>query len=527
MVLKGKTQNYLYLVGYFLFLFLILLIINEIIRVKAKNNNIGNFVSAINEANFKNYENKFKESKNENEKVKITFWHNLYPEEDQILKEIISDFEKEYPGIKVLASNKGNWGQIFKHVTNALTVDKQPNLVVSYPDHTRFYFKSGKVIPLNKFREVDTDFAKKLEDFPFLKGYFEPIQIEDNKDEEGIAVDKDNRYYLPFLKTTEIMFYDSYLLKKTYEELMKSPESPDFIRFKELIKETGFLSFDKDSKSLKWSDMKDICKILKQKQTQDFIPIIVDSESNLFIISTKQKNINYPISKNDIDDFLNKPEIKDILGDFKKLYDKKYLTLSKLTGEENIKTLINNKSFVFYITSTRNLNTLSSMEGFTPHFHSIPTFGLSKNILQGSNINLFSSKEEEIFASWFFAKYLALPQINEKFLLNNKFFNITRKNYLDQKNNIEKKIEDKIMANPDYSKDVQQIRIEFFKNFILKNPTKENEFFITSTFENSDFFRNIITDLFIDVLQISPNDNNKRELIQKLLNQTIQRIQTN
>lgn len=526
MVLKDKTKNYLYLTGYFLFLFLILLIINEIIYVKAKNNNIGNFSGIINKENFQKYENKFKESKKENEKVKITFWHNLYPEEEQILKEIISEFEKEYPGIKVLASNKGNWGQIFKHVTNALTVDKQPNLVVSYPDHTRFYFNSGKVIPLNKFSEVDEEFAKNLKTFPFLEGYFEPIQIEDNKEEEGIVVDKNNRYYLPFLKTTEIMFYDSSLLKETYKELKdKSSNTKEFKEFDKLVNQYGCLS----KESLQWSDMEKICQILKQKKAQDFIPIIVDSESNLFIISAKQKNIKYPISKNDIGNFLNEDAIKDILEKFKDLYDNKHLTLSKLTGEENIKTLINNKSFAFYITSTRRLDTLSNMKDFTPHFHSIPTFDVDKNILQGSNVNLFySAKEEEIFVSWFFAKYLALPKVNEKFLLNNKFFNITRKNYFNKNNNeIEKIIERKINDNRDYSNGVKDIRKKFFKEFILKNPEKENEFFITSTFENSDFFRNIITDLFIDVLQISPNDANKRELIQKLLNQTIQRIQTN
>ncbi|WAN63075.1 carbohydrate ABC transporter substrate-binding protein [Candidatus Phytoplasma rubi] len=504
MVSRDKIKNFLFLFGYFLLLFLIACIFN-IIAISNKNN--------FKEKPFILKEGRLKEApedfKNRKEKVKITFWHNLYDKEAAVLKKIIKDFEKDYPGIEVLADNKGSWGQIFKHVSNALTVDKQPNLVVSYPDHVGFYHKSNKVLPLNIFIEKDEKFQKEQNNF--LKFYFEKIKIED----------KEENYYLPFLKTTEIMFYNKDLLKKAKESCQNK-------ELDQLINDKGEITKD----SLTWDEMYQVSKKLKDLNKKDFIPIVIDSESNLFIISTKQKGINYPITKKDTKKFLKEPKVKKLLKNFKEKYDEKYFTLGKLTGEiDKIPELFMNNNIAFYITSTRRLETLCIKNDFIPKlgYTNIPTFdssNLNQNILQGSNVNLFySQNEDEMLASWFFLKYLTSEDVYKEFLKENKFFNITRQvpKKKEKINEIYKNLE-KTKSNEET--ELQKLRKDFFENFILKN-AKRNNFFTTSIFENSDFFRNIIEDLFIDILTIDAKDVNKEKKIEELLNEAIQRTLTN
>jgi multiple sugar transport system substrate-binding protein len=498
-VSRDKMKNFLFLFSYFLLLFIITCILN-IIAISNKNN--------LKEKPFTLTKDEFKEAKedftksNPSKKVKITFWHNLYDKEGEVLKKIIKKFETDHPGIEVLADNKGNWGQIFKHVSNALTVDKQPNLVVSYPDHVGFYHKSNKVLPLDYFIKEDADFKD-----DFLNCYFEKIKIEN---------DESKHYYLPFLKTTEIMFYNKDLLKKARTISNK---------LHELVDEEGKI-IKKDS--LTWQEMDEISEQLKVSNPKDFIPIVVDSESNLFIISTKQKGITYPITKKETEQFLKEPQVKNLLKDFKEKYDQKYFTLGKLTGEEDkVPELIMKNNIAFYITSTRRLETLCIQNDFIPKlgYTNIPTFdNKNQNILQGSNVNLFSSQnKDEMLASWFFLKYLTSTDVYKEFLQENKFFNIKRKNEIDK---IDDYIKDEKSNEETESK--KAFFKDFSKDFILKN-AKNNNFFTTSIFENSDFFRNIIADLFIDILTIDKDveDVNKEKRIEELLNEAIQRILTN
>jgi len=499
-VSRDKIKNFLFLFSYFLLLFIITCILN-IIAISNKNN-LKEKPFTLNKEQFQKAKKDF-EQPNPSKKVKITFWHNLYDKEGEVLKKIIKEFEKKHPGIEVLADNKGNWGQIFKHVSNALTVDKQPNLVVSYPDHVGFYHKSNKVLPLDDFIEKDKDFKD-----DFLKCYFETIKIEN---------DEPKHYYLPFLKTTEIMFYNKDLLKKAGPIYNTSNEL--------LVDEEGKIQKD----SLTWKDMDEISQKLKVSNPKDFIPIVVDSESNLFIISTKQKGITYPITKKETEQFLKEPQVKNLLKDFKEKYDQKYFTLGKLTGEEDkVPELIMNNNIAFYITSTRRLDTLCIQNDFIPKlgYTNIPTFdNKNQNILQGSNVNLFSSQnKDEMLASWFFLKYLTSTDVYKEFLKENKFFNIKREN--EKIDKIDDYIKDEKSNEETESK--KAFFKDFFQDFILKNAEKDN-FFTTSIFENSDFFRNIIADLFIDILTIDKDveDVNKEKRIEELLNEAIQRILTN
>ncbi|WP_323847846.1 MAG: extracellular solute-binding protein [Phytoplasma sp.] len=514
MASKVKVKNHLIILGYFFFLFVIILICNKITTTNKDENEkaIRNF--KVTKASLKTAYEEFKKHKKNNDLTKINFWHNLYTDERIILQEIIRKFEQEYPGIKVLEDNKGSWPQIFKNVTGALAVGKQPQLVVSYPDHVGFYHKSGKVLPLGQFIDNDDLNTNVFNDsfkYPFLDGYCEKIKFGN----------KEDSYYLPFLKTTEIMFYNNALLKEIHDQTSS-------VEFKQLVDSKGYIK--KRNRSLTWGELEIICKEFEKYKTTDFVPILVDSETNLFIISSRQQGIIYPDQKDKTQEFLEDDKIKTILKTFNRLYNKKYLTLSKLIEENNIQKIIKDKNIAFYITSTRRIDSLCEIDGFIPSFTSIPTFGKEKNILQGSNVNLFYSKDpKENYASWFFLKYLTSFDVYQKFLEKNKLFNITRNYNDDDKTKLIKKIES-IIDQSIYSDDLKKFRKDFFNKFILDNGKKikerklQQDFFVTSVFEKSDFFRNIITDLFIDVLIIKSEDENIDRKIDELLQIAITRI---
>ncbi|WP_238055141.1 hypothetical protein [Candidatus Phytoplasma ziziphi] len=133
-----------------------------------------------------------------------------------------------------------------------------------------------------------------------------------------------------------------------------------------------------------------------------------------------------------------------------------------------------------------------------------------------------------MLASWFFLKHLTSEDVYKDFLKENKFFNITRDNKKTENINIETIQKEQTEKNKEETEELKSLRKNFFKEFIVKNAEKsENNFFTTSIFENSDFFRNIISDLFIEVLTIDKDTNDKDVRIKELLTEAINRILTN
>src|SRR5207244_3269172 len=98
-----------------------------------------------------------------------------------------------------------------------------------------------------------------------------------------------------------------------------------------------------------WEQMEKLCKVIKQVDSEK-IPISYDSESNLFIISSEQRGIEYTTSPTKKDPSsrevgvrFNNPNAKTMIKDFKKFYDNKYLITRKLSGESYTTNLFINQ----------------------------------------------------------------------------------------------------------------------------------------------------------------------------------------
>lgn len=519
MVLKDKFSNipkHVKDILFIIFLFFILFIFILILNALKPQNNFQDFrptydkVTKWFEEHQTNEEQEEYFKQNTEKKVNIVFWHNLFPEEEKVLKNIIDQFENKYPKIKVISTHKGNWDQILRSVTNALPVNKQPHLVVSYPDYVDFYSKSHKVVPLNEFF-ITKD--KTFENIGKTQIFSDFLPSDEKK------ID-----YLPFLKTTEVMFYNKDLLKQI------SPKISDLID-----SEDGEIK----KKMITWKDMQKICKELKENITNDdFIPIIIESENNLINYNYRYKykskyKKDFPTSKEEAQQLLkNHQPLSETIKYFKDFYDKKYLTTSILNKEnKDVKDLFSKQKCCIFIASTRRINNFFNLK-FKLGLHQTPIVeeniveGI--NLLQGSNINLFYSPiKDEMIASWIFLKHLITKETYKKLFDEKSGLCIVRKDLRETLKTQYDKKKESISLEKEGKEFVKFKFLKFALDLSEKSEKeKKLDFFTTPVFEDVCIFRDLLKDLFIKILSLEVKEQNLNEQIDYLFQEIYKRFTT-
>ncbi len=129
------------------------------------------------------------------EEINITFWHVYGAGKNELLNELIDEFEVLYPNINVSDVSQGNYTDIRSNTISAITAGTTPTLVVGYPDHVAGYLKGNAVIPLDDFVKHET-FGVDLDDF------FESFVAENSQYPGGYM------YSFPYSKSTEMMVYN-------------------------------------------------------------------------------------------------------------------------------------------------------------------------------------------------------------------------------------------------------------------------------------------------------------------------------
>ncbi len=496
-------KNILFIGLFFLSIFILIYIANLFASPKDKNFYQKEYddLKVLVEKKFKKADQQQKYFEDLDKKVEIVFWHNLYPEEKEVLDKVIKQFEKKYRSIKIKEVNKSNWGNIAKSVANALPVNKQPNLVFSYPDHVEFYSKSHKVVPLDIFMQGDD---KKIED-QFYKTYLKKNTLEHGYD------GGEHYYSFPFSKTTETLFYNKDMFKECRNDLNHALQD-------EVINEDGVICPKDKSKGLTWKQLEIIAEKMKElkKNINGFIPIVLGSEANLLNTAFQQSGIKFPKNQKEAEEFLRGEKVQQVIKYFKeKFYNTGYMTTSKMNGEQKALDMFCQKKSSILIESTRLVHKVQESDLKNVGLSTVPLLTLMegeykyKNVIQGANINMFySSEKDEMLASWLFLKTLT-SQDNLINLLNAKGgLNITRKD-------IFKKVKDKINdpSNLDpitmepntlhfislqYAYDNQNA----YNNQKTDDEQEDKMFFETPIFPNSNFLRTVLAELFTYALAI-------------------------
>ena len=222
----------------------------------------------------------------------IKFWHTFGQTVVDGLKSKIADFKKlvkENDGVDVNVEMKyqGGYDDIAKLISDGFSVKNTPTIAVAYPDNVADYIEVGKsagvdfVVNLDQFiKSKEVGFGKeawlgdKYDEEDFVEDFFQ----------EGSAYTLDGTYSLPFLKSTEIMFYNMDLLV----EVMKDYK-PEFASSKTKIKE--YMA------RISWTDFMDLCAQIKtnMKKYSNMleVPMWYDSDANYIITKMFQNDVPY------------------------------------------------------------------------------------------------------------------------------------------------------------------------------------------------------------------------------------------
>lgn len=224
--------------------------------------------------------------------AKVTFWHTFGQTVVDGLKSKIETFKqlvKENDGVDVTVDMKyqGSYDDIATLISDGFAVNNIPTIAVAYPDNVSDYIDIGKsankdfVVNLDKFIDDDkVGFGKEK----WLGDQHGSDDFVEDFYREGSAYSVSGTYSLPFLKSTEIMFYNMDLLV----EFMKGFK-PEFNSSKTLISE--YMA------ELEWDEFIDLCKYVKDHASEVSnmleVPMYYDSDANYIITKMFQNEIEY------------------------------------------------------------------------------------------------------------------------------------------------------------------------------------------------------------------------------------------
>ncbi len=238
-------------------------------------------------------------------KTHITFWHTMGKQNQDLLKSMITNFQKENPDIEVTETAvTGNYDDLQSLILNNVATGKLPTMAFCYPDNVAEYLDRNCVVDMSSyvndseigFKESDgkstsSDGTVRTGVSDYVKAFWD----------EGIEYEKSGVYSVPFAKSTEALFYN-----------------------KTIFDQHGW------SAPSTWDEMWELCRQIREaypeKEDGDYkvYPLGYDSDSNLFITMCQQLGLDY--TTNDLTShsshfIFNNSGVKTMLNELKGYYD--------------------------------------------------------------------------------------------------------------------------------------------------------------------------------------------------------------
>ncbi|MBE0701450.1 MAG: extracellular solute-binding protein [Acholeplasmataceae bacterium] len=330
--------------------------------------------------------------------VTIVFWHTMSKTinpalgQQALLDVFITEFNELYPHITVLHEQKGGYDQLRDAINTALPAGNEPHMSYSYSDHVAGYINSGRALPLNNLiNNLNPEIAlSTAEQADYVDGYWAEGSVYDN---EGTVLN------LPFVKSTEVMFYNKTFFDKFELDV---PSTWDEV-----------LAVSQEIRTI--IDTHVDYAALTPAQRASIIPFGYDSEANLYITASEQLNIPYTSIGDDLKGqiLFNNAEAKNMVAFFKDMYDDKLLTSKEMLGGAYTSDNFRIQKLFMSVGSTGGTNyNVPEAGAFVAGVAPLPQFdnGNQKVIQQGPNVNLFlKDNVQEMIASWLFLKYITAP----------------------------------------------------------------------------------------------------------------------
>ena len=363
--------------------------------------------------------------------ITIKFWHTFGQTVVDGLKSKIADFKKlvkENDGVDVEIDMKyqGGYDDIAKLISDGFAVKNTPTIAVAYPDNVADYIEVGKsagvdfVVNLDQFiGSAEVGFGKES----WLGDKYDEEDFVEDFYEEGSAYTLKGTYSLPFLKSTEIMFYNMDLLV----EVMKDYK-PEFASSKTKIKE--YMA------RISWNDFMDLCKQIKSNMAKYSnmleVPMWYDSDANCIITKMFQNDVAYTSI-----DSTGKGKIEFASGEtFNKVVDLLDDARSNYAGGLFTTKGIKNTYGSDFFTNEKCIFSIGSSGGSGYNFPQADAFELgvcrvpaSNNkpiyVSQGPTLAMFNDRgldkdvnEKAQRYAWKFMKYITNGQVNAEICVN-------------------------------------------------------------------------------------------------------------
>lgn len=233
--------------------------------------------------------------------VTISFWHTFGKNTQDHLSRVIEEFHDlvlEHDGVNVNieTSYKGSYDDIQNNILMGFASGSYPNITVAYPDNVANYIYNspkGREVLINLDQWMSSPevgfgtqewLGDKSGSITYGKDDFVEAFIE-----ESSMYQQEGSYSLPFMKSSEVMFYNKqafYTACKMYQPEGVNVDSTD--------------AMDEWISDINWNDFMAFGEYIRDHK-QDILtsleyPIYYDSDSNLFITKLMQTTSPTPQS---------------------------------------------------------------------------------------------------------------------------------------------------------------------------------------------------------------------------------------
>ena len=360
--------------------------------------------------------------------VTIEFLSMLDDEYKGYLEEIVKEFKKEEPHVKVIITNplgSGNYSMLEKTIISGFFKGDYPDIVQCYPDNVLKYIYQNKVV--------------KLDD------YYSGLSQEEKEDyipsfiDEGMSYDRPGIYSLPFCKSTELMYYNADVLLNLQLDGVNDNKPIDEAYLNSLTWNELFENLCPKLQAYNATLDADNRIIKEDEKTGESAIFTYDSDENFFI--TLANHFNFPYA--DIDPETGKGVVrfdegggmKVLMKALKDAKDKKYLHTRK-TYKDYVSNLFTNQQALFTVSSTAGLiYNYNRSKPFKVGVAKLPCFDLERytSINQGPSICILDHKNNDrALASFLLWKFITNKENATSWALKTGYMGIRNSCYTSE-----------------------------------------------------------------------------------------------
>ena len=331
--------------------------------------------------------------------VTVTFWNTMGKNLQEPLNEAIEEFTKLYPNVTVVSEQIGSYDDVRDQVNTNMGTGDYPSMAYCYPDHVALYNEAMITVPLDdviKHDQYGFGGEQVLFEGPKQEDFVAGFWAEGSQYEDG------QTYTMPFLKSTEALFYN-----KT------------------------FFENNKLAVPTTWEEVWATCAKIKEIDPLS-TPLGYDSESNLFITLAEAYGYDYTKAEGDYFYFDNEG-MRGLMKEFKEYFDKGYFTTGELCGgyTNTLMTDVTQTSRAYMcVGSTAGAKYQVNSDGlFETGVTAVPTAKGKelKCMSQGPSIVFFKkANPQEVIAAWLFTQYLLTPETQAKFAFASGYLPVTK-----------------------------------------------------------------------------------------------------